>query len=53
MVTDGKSLGQAIQAQKGSSVNATVEAQHAEREASTMIGSTEKKDNASPGKKRQ
>ena len=42
MVTDGKSLGQAIQAQKGTTVNATEQAQRAERDADTMIRTTEK-----------
>ena len=42
MVTDGKSLGQAIQAQKGTTVNPTEQAQRAERDADTMIRSTEK-----------
>ena len=42
MVTDGKSLGQAIQSQKGTTVNATEQAHRAERDADTMIRSTEK-----------
>ena len=41
MVTDGKSLGQAIQAQKGTTVDATGQAQKAERDADTMIRSSE------------
>ena len=43
MVTDGKSLGQAIQAQKGTTVDATQQAHTAERDADTMIRSTEPK----------
>ena len=42
MVTDGKSLGQAIQSQKGTTVNATEQAHRAERDADTMIRTTEK-----------
>jgi hypothetical protein len=42
MVTDGKSLGQAIQSQKGTSVDAPREAQRAEHDAETMIRVTEK-----------
>jgi hypothetical protein len=44
MVTDGKSLGQAIQAQKGTSVEAHDQAVRAEHDADTMIRSTEHKD---------
>ena len=47
MVTDGKSLGQAIQAQKGASVDAQSVAARAERDADTMIRSTDKKDSKS------
>ncbi len=43
MVTDGKSLGQAIQSQKGTTVDATQEAQRAQTDADEMIRSTEKK----------
>jgi hypothetical protein len=42
MVTDGKSLGQAIQIQKGTTVDATHEAHQAESDANAMIRSTEK-----------
>ena len=49
MVTDGKSLGQAIQSQKGTTVNATEQAQRAERDADTMIRSTEKNGKKSTG----
>ena len=42
MVTDGKSLGQAIQSQKGTTVNATEQAHRAERDADTIIRTTEK-----------
>jgi len=49
MVTDGKSLGQAIQSQKGTTVNATEQAQRAERDADTMIRSTEKSGKKSTG----
>jgi hypothetical protein len=41
MVTDGKSLGQAIQAQKGTTVNASTEATRAQTDADTLIRSTE------------
>jgi hypothetical protein len=49
MVTDGKSLGQAIQSQKGTTVNATEQAHRAERDADTMIRSTEKNGKKSTG----
>jgi hypothetical protein len=49
MVTDGKSLGQAIQSQKGTTVNATEQAHQAERDADTMIRSTEKNGKKSTG----
>ena len=49
MVTDGKSLGQAIQSQKGTTVNATEQAHRAERDASTMRRSTEKNAKKSTG----
>ena len=49
MVTDGKSLGQAIQSQKGTTVNATEQAHRAERDADTMIRSTEKNAKKSTG----
>jgi len=49
MVTDGKSLGQAIQSQKGTTVNATEQAHQAERDADTMIRSTEKNGKKSAG----
>jgi len=49
MVTDGKSLGQAIQSQKGTTVNSTEQAQRAERDADTMIRSTEKSGKKSTG----
>ena len=49
MVTDGKSLGQAIQSQKGTTVNATEQAHRAERDADTMIRSTEKYGKKSTG----
>jgi hypothetical protein len=49
MVTDGKSLGQAIQSQKGTTVNATEQAHRAERDADTMIRSTEKNGTKSTG----
>ena len=49
MVTDGKSLGQAIQSQKGTTVNATEQAHRAERDADTMIRSTEKNGKCSTG----
>ena len=52
MVTDGKSLGQAIQSQKGTTVNATEQAQRAERDADTMIRSTEKNGKKSTGHER-
>ena len=52
MVTDGKSLGQAIQAQKGTTVDATEQAQRAERDADTMIRSTEKNGKKSTGHER-
>ena len=52
MVTDGKSLGQAIQSQKGTTVNATEQAQRAERDADTMIRSTEKNGKKSTGNER-
>ena len=42
MVTDGKSLGQAIQRQKGTTVDADHEAHVAEYDANTMIRSTER-----------
>ena len=41
MVTDGKSLGQAIQAQKGTTVDASTEATRAQTDADTLIRSTE------------
>jgi len=41
MVTDGKSLGQAIQAQKGTTVDASSEATRAQTDADTLIRSTE------------
>ena len=41
MVTDGKSLGQAIQAQKGTTVDASTEASRAQTDADTLIRSTE------------
>jgi len=49
MVTDGKSLGQAIQSHKGTTVNATEQAHRAERDADTMIRSTEKNGRKSTG----
>ena len=49
MVTDGKSLGQAIRSQKGTTVNATEQAHRAERDADTMIRSTEKNAKKSTG----
>ena len=52
MVTDGKSLGQAIQSQKGTTVNATEQAHQAERDADTMIRSTEKSGKKSTGHER-
>ena len=52
MVTDGKSLGQAIQAQKGTTVNATEQAQRAERDADTMIRTTEKNGKKGTGHER-
>ena len=52
MVTDGKSLGQAIQSQKGTTVNATHEAQRAQIDADTMIRSTEKNARKSTGNQR-
>ena len=52
MVTDGKSLGQAIQSQKGTTVNATEQAQRAERDADTMIRSTEKNGKKTTGHER-
>jgi hypothetical protein len=52
MVTDGKSLGQAIQSQKGTTVNATQEAQRAQIDADTMIRSTEKNARKSTGNQR-
>jgi hypothetical protein len=52
MVTDGKSLGQAIQLQKGTTVNATEQAHRAERDADTMIRSTEKSSKKSTGHER-
>lgn len=42
MVTDGKSLGQAIQAQKGTTVDAPQKAHQAEYDANEMIRSTER-----------
>jgi hypothetical protein len=52
MVTDGKSLGQAIQAQKGTTVNATEQAHKAERDADVEIRSTEKTSKKSAGHER-
>ena len=52
MVTDGKSLGQAIQAQKGTTVNATEQAHKAERDADAMIRSTGKNGKKSTGNER-
>ena len=52
MVTDGKSLGQAIQSQKGTTVNATDQAHRAERDADAMIRSTEKNGKTSTGQDR-
>jgi hypothetical protein len=52
MVTDGKSLGQAIQAQKGTTVNATEQAHKAERDADVEIRSTEKTSKKSAGHQR-
>jgi hypothetical protein len=52
MVTDGKSLGQAIQAQKGTTVDATDHARRAERDADAMIRSTEQTGNKSAGRER-
>jgi hypothetical protein len=52
MVTDGKSLGQAIQSQKGTTVNATEQAHRAERDADAMIRSTEKNGKKSTGHER-
>ena len=42
MVTDGKSLGQAIQAQKGTTVDASQAATQAQRDADAMISPAEK-----------
>ena len=54
IVTDGKSLGQAIQAQKGTTVYAAQQAQTAERDADTLIRSTEPKARtSSTGRPRQ
>jgi hypothetical protein len=52
MVTDGKSLGQAIQSQAGTTVNATEQAQRAERDADTMIRSSEKNGKKTTGHER-
>ena len=52
MVIDGKSLGQAIQSQKGTTVNATQEARRAQTDADTMIRSTEKNAKKSTGNQR-
>jgi hypothetical protein len=52
MVTDGKSLGQAIQSQTGTTVNATEQAQRAERDADTMIRSSEQNGKKTTGHER-
>ena len=52
MVTDGKSLGQAIQSQKGTTVNATQQAQRAKRDADAMIRATEKNGKKNTGNQR-
>ena len=52
MVTDGKSLGQAIQSQKGTTVDATEQAHRAERDADAMIRSSEKNGKKSSGHER-
>jgi hypothetical protein len=52
MVTEGKSLGQAIQSQKGTTVNATEQAHRAERDADEMIRSTERNGKKSAGRDR-
>jgi hypothetical protein len=52
MVTDGKSLGQAIQSQKGTTVDATQEAQRAQTDADAMIRSTEKNGKKGTGNQR-
>ena len=52
MVTDGKSLGQAIQSQKGTTVNATQEAQRAQADADAVIRATEKNGKKNTGNQR-